>query len=142
MKKHLFFMLFVFAFFGCSSDDIDNNNNLPNVNVNETIFLNNPEFINLQVPGGWAYAQGGIRGIIIYHASTNLYLAFERSAPHLSPQDCSIMTVRSNIKMICGCDDSEFSIIDGSPLTDGIKYAARQYRVSIVGNNTLSITNF
>jgi hypothetical protein len=135
-------MLFVFAFFGCSSDDIDNNNNLPNVNVNETIFLNNPEFINLQVPGGWAYAQGGIRGIIIYHASTNLYLAFERSAPHLSPQDCSIMTVRSNIKMICGCDDSEFSIIDGSPLTDGIKYAARQYRVSIVGNNTLSITNF
>jgi len=142
MKKLLFSIGIIILFFSCSSEDSDNNTNLPNVNVNETIFLNNPEFIDLNVVGGWAYAQGGITGIVIYHSSSNIYVAFERSAPHLSPQPCSIMDVRNSIKMICSCDESEFSILDGSPQTDGIKYAARQYKVTILGNNTLHITNF
>lgn len=142
MKNYLFFIVFIGLFLSCDSDDIDDNTLLPNVNVNETIFLNNPEFTNLQVPGGWAYAQGGIGGIIIYRVSTNNYLAFERSAPHFTPQACSVMTVRNSIKMVCSCDNSEFSILDGSPLTEGVKYAARNYRVAIVGNNTLNITNF
>lgn len=142
MKKQLLFFLVITLLFACNSDDIDNNPNLPNVAVNETVFLNNPEFINLQVVGGWSYAQGGISGMVIYHASTNFYVAFERSAPHLTPQACSRMTVESGIIMKCSCDASEFSILDGSPLTDGIKYAARQYRVSLGSGNTLIISNF
>ncbi|MEN8124909.1 MAG: hypothetical protein ABFR32_07220 [Bacteroidota bacterium] len=141
MKKLIFIILFL-SLFSCSSNDFDDQSLLPNVPVNETVFLNNPEYINLQVVGGWAYAQGGISGIIIYHMSTNNYIAFERSAPHFTPQACSKMVVKNSMIMVCSCDDSEFNIINGAPLTDGVKFAARQYRAVLVGNNTLQITNF
>ena len=141
MNKLVFTILFL-SLFSCNSNDIDDQSLLPNFPVNETIFLNNPEYINLQVVGGWAYAQGGISGIIIYHMSTNSYIAFERSAPHYTPQACSKMVVENSMIMVCPCDDSEFNILNGAPLTDGVKYAARQYRVVMVGNNTLQITNF
>ncbi|MCM2302175.1 MAG: hypothetical protein NDI80_06100, partial [Flavobacteriaceae bacterium] len=67
-------LLFIFLWFlSCESDD--QNNLLPYVIVNETINLTNPEFINLQVPGGWAYANGGIKGIIIYNVNGSSYKA-------------------------------------------------------------------
>jgi nitrite reductase/ring-hydroxylating ferredoxin subunit len=141
MKKIAFLLIF-FLTFSCSNNNIDPNNILPNVPVNETIFLNNPQYINLQVVGGWAVAPGGIKGILIYHSGINNYVAFERACPHLAPQNCSQMHVESSIKMVCPCDDSEFSILNGSPLTEGVKFPARQYRVVLVGPNTLNITNF
>ncbi len=140
MKKLIFTILFL-GLFSCSSDDIDDQSLLPNFPVNEVVFLNNPEYINLQVVGGWSYTQGGISGIIIYHMNTNNYIAFERSAPHFTPQTCSKMVVKNGMTMVCPCDNSEFNILNGAPMTDGVKYAARQYRVVVVGN-TLQITNF
>lgn len=142
MQKKLFLLLLILSIFSCKTDDIDDYDILPKISVNETIFLNNPEFIDLQVVGGWAYAQGGISGIIIYHSGINNYIAFERSAPHLSPKSCSKMTVKNSIIMFCSCDNSEFNILNGAPLTDGVKYSARQYRVASVGSNALQITNY
>ena len=142
MKYFRAILLLVFLIFSCDTEGDDENNLLPVVTVDETIFLNNPEYINLQVVGGWAYSQGGISGIILYHYSTNSYVAFERSAPHLSPQLCSKMTVKNGIIMFCSCDNSEFNILNGAPLSEGVNYQARQYRVSILSSNTLRITNF
>ena len=134
----IFILLFTFS---CSDSNDNPNTILPNFPVNETIFLNNPEFINLQIVGGWAYAQGGISGLLIYHYSINGYIAFDRAAPHLTPQNCSRMTVENSIKMFCSCDDSEFNILNGAPLTDGVNYPAKEYRVTVSGN-TLHITNY
>ncbi len=136
------FLFVLFLAYSCSNDNGNLNNILPNIPVNETIFLNNPQFINLQVVGGWAYSQGGIKGILIYHSSINNYVAFDRACPHLTPQSCSQMNVENSIVMVCSCDGSEFSILDGSPLSDGVRYPAKQYRVSLIGPETLSITNF
>ena len=140
MKK-AFFLLFLWAFFACGDNSIDNQGILPNVPVNETVYLNLPENTDLLVPGGWVYHKGGISGLIIYHVSQNNYLAYERAAPHLEPQACSRMFVENGTYMVCPCDESKFSILNGGPLTDGIKYAARQYRV-IVNGNSLIITNY
>ncbi len=140
--KNSAIIIILFFLFSCSDNDNDQNTILPNVPVNKMIFLNNPEYIDLQIVGGWAYTQGGISGIIIYHSGINNYVAFERSAPHLTPEACSRMVVRNSIIMHCSCDDSEFQIIDGAPMTDGINYPAKQYRVEVLGNNTLRITNF
>lgn len=143
MKKYLFLATLLMLICSCNSDNIDDNDILPKISVNETIFLNNPEFINLQVVGGHAIiTQGGISGIIVYHSGINNYIAFERSAPHLSPETCSIMDVKNSIVMFCSCDNSEFNLLNGAPLTDGINYSARQYRAELVGNNTLQITNY
>ena len=141
MKKLLAFLI-VFTFLSCNDDGNDFRDLLPEVPVNKTIFFNNPEFIDLQVVGGWAYSTGGISGIIIYHYGIDTFIAFERSAPHLSPQACSKMSVKNNLTMECPCDDSVFNILNGAPLTDGVNYTARQYRVLNTGPNTLQITNF
>ena len=141
MKKLLILILFPLLF-ACSDNSDEVNRFLPDVPVNKTIFLTNPEFINLQVVGGWAYTQGGISGIIIYHAGINNYLAFERSAPHRTPEPCSVMTVKNSLTMVCSCDDTVFNLLNGAPMTDGIIYPAKQYRVLITGPNTLQITNF
>ncbi|MCF6297623.1 MAG: hypothetical protein L3J08_06520 [Flavobacteriaceae bacterium] len=141
MKNTIFFILLTLFLTSCSSTGVDDNSLLPNIPVNEEIFLNNPQFINLQVVGGWAYTQGGISGIIIYHSGIDTYTAWERSAPHHTPQACSKMTVKNSIVMFCSCDESEFNILNGAPLTDGVKYPARQYRTVLVGH-TLQITNF
>lgn len=141
VKKILFLIAFLFLV-SCSDDSDDANQFLPNVPVNQTIFLNNPEFIDLQVVGGWAYAQGGISGIIIYHSGIDSFLAYERSAPHLSPVSCSRMNVENSLFMVCPCDDAEFNLLNGAPLTEGVNFPAKQYRVLVTGPNTLQITNF
>ena len=141
MKKLLILILFPLLV-ACSDNSDEVNRFVPDVPVNKTIFLTNPEFINLQVVGGWAYTQGGISGIIIYHAGINNYLAFERSAPHRTPEPCSVMTVKNSLTMVCSCDDTVFNLLNGAPMTDGIIYPAKQYRVLITGPNTLQITNF
>ena len=134
--------MLVLPFFSCNDNSNEFNTILPVVPVNKTVFLNNPEFIDLQVVGGWAYTTGGISGIIIYHSGINTYLAYERSAPHLTPQACSQMVVKNSLTMECACDDSVFNILNGAPMTDGVNYAAKQYRVLNTGPNTLQITNF
>ncbi len=141
MKKFLILLL-TLAFFSCNDNSDEFNRILPDVPVNKTIFLNNPEFINLQVVGGWAYSSGGISGIIIYHSGINNYLAYERSAPHLAPQACSQMLVKNSLTLECPCDDSVFNILNGGPMTDGVNYPVKQYRVLTTGPNTLQITNF
>lgn len=142
MKRGFLFGILLLLLYSCNSEGIDDNKILPNIPVNETLFLNNPEYIDLQVVGGWAYTQGGISGIIVYHSGINTYVAFERSAPHLTPKACSRMEVKNSIIMLCNCDKSEFSILNGSPLTDGVSYPARQYRADLIGSNTLQITNY
>ena len=126
----------------CNDNSDEFNTILPEVPVNKTIFLNNPEFIDLQVVGGWSYSTGGISGIIIYHSGINTYIAYERSAPHLTPQGCSQMVVKNSLTMECACDESVFNILNGAPMTDGVNYPAKQYRVLNTGPNTLQITNF
>ena len=141
VKKVLIFLLFSLVL-SCNDNSDELNKFLPNVQVNKTIYLNNPEFINLQVVGGWAYTNDGISGIIIYHAGINNYLAYERSAPHRTPEPCSQMTVKNSITMVCSCDNAVFNLLNGSPMTDGVNYPAKQYRVLNTGPNTLLITNF
>ncbi|MGB5244764.1 MAG: hypothetical protein WBN28_14450 [Lutimonas sp.] len=142
ITRKVFFGFLFLMMVACSDSNDDPNQILPNIPVNETVFLNNPEYINLQVVGGWAYTNGGISGIVVYRSGINNFVAFERSAPHLEPQACSVMVVRNSIIMQCSCDKSEFSILDGGPLTDGINVAARQYRTELQGGNVLRITNY
>ncbi|MDH3381234.1 MAG: hypothetical protein OEL54_00910 [Flavobacteriaceae bacterium] len=140
MNKLIPFLFIFFWFSSCESDD--QNNLLPYVIVNETINLTNPEFINLQVPGGWAYANGGIKGIIIYNLNGSSYKAYERSCPQILPSPCSRMTVEQSFKLKCPCDQSEFNILNGTPITPNINYIVREYKVTVINTNTLKISNF
>ena len=139
MKKILFF-LFIIPFISCEENDPQDI--LPEVKVNITISLNLPQYLELQTPSGWAYTNGGIKGIIIQNIGIGSppYKAFERACPNY---DCSApMTFDGSLRMTCSCDKSEYSIIDGSPQTTGNLHFAREYRVNVVSSSTLNITNF
>lgn len=141
MKKLLVLFL-ALTLYNCV-DNKKNDDILPYVQVNETIDLNLPEFINLNVPGGTAYASGGLKGLIIYNINGTQFKAFERAAPHLPiSSSCSQMVVQNGIKMVCPCDDSEFNILNGQPLTDGVDKFAREYLVTNLNGTVLRITNF
>ncbi|MGB0881288.1 MAG: hypothetical protein ACPGTO_12090, partial [Polaribacter sp.] len=123
MKKVFFTFIAILIFSNCTTDS-QNNDVLPYVQINQSVDLSLPEFVNLNVPGGWAYGNGGIKGIIIYNINGTQFKAFERAAPHLQPSSCSQMVVENTIIMKCPCDDSEFQIINGAPRTKGITHSA------------------
>ena len=141
MRTFIFALFTLFTLSSCTNNN-ENNDILPNIPVNETINLSLPSYDNLLVPGGWAYASGGINGIIVYNINGDQFKAYERSAPHLPSSNCSQMVVENNIRMKCLCDDSEFNILNGAPLTEGISYFAREYLVTNLNGTILQITNF
>ena len=132
--------LFLFAFiliFACESSDDYSRCDIIN---NETINLANPQFIDLQVPGGWAYSNGGPKGLVIYNFN-NSYKAFSRECP--TDKTCSgKMSIINDFKLVCPCDDSEYSILDGSRQTPGITESVCEFRITPLGNTILNITNF
>ncbi len=132
--KNIFIAILFLAFASCSDDNIDSNRFLPNVSVNESINLNLPQYANLHIPGGFAYAEGGIRGLVIYYSGTG-YVAFDRACPHIELQSCSTMDVDdSGLFMVCPCDGERFQIINGAPENSNIRYAARAYTVTVNGD--------
>lgn len=138
MKKIIGIVLFT-TLFACNSSD-DGNTLLPNVPVNVTLNLNLPAYQDLLINNGSAFVPGhGIKGIIVFRLSETNILAWDAACPHISPSQCSTMVINGVI-MVCGCDDTEFSILDGSPLS-GTQFSARQYRAVKTGNS-ITITNF
>lgn len=139
MKKIVFLITLVLSL-GCTDNAI-NNDCFPFITVNETINLDLPQFIDLQVPGGWAYTSGGLQGLIIYNNGTQ-FKAFDRSCPGQTISSCSQMIVDPNLRIVCPCDDSEYNILNGAPLTDGSTCFANEYLVNTINGSVLRITNF
>lgn len=139
MRK-LFLLLVLVVFYSCEKNDT--NDILPDVFVDETINLNLPQYIDLQTPSGWAYTNGGIKGIILQNTGIGNppFKAFDRACPN---NDCATpMTFDGSLKLKCSCDNSEYSIIDGSPQTAGNIHFAREYRVNVINGSTLNIRNY
>ena len=125
----------------CGMNDDDNNSILPNTPVNFTLNLNLPLYQDLQFDSTSAFvANQGIKGIIVYRFSENSILAWDAACPHLAPSACAAMSL-IGVKVVCPCDDSEFSILNGSPLSE-TPFPMKQYRATYNSNNTITITNF
>ncbi len=139
MRK-LLLLFFIISIFSCEKNET--NDILPDVPVNITINIDLPQFLNLQTPTGYAETSGGIKGILVLNTGIGNppFKAFDKACPN---NDCtSAMVFDGSLKMKCSCDDSEYSILDGSPQTSGNSHFAREYRVSQINPSTLNITNF
>jgi len=139
MRK-LFLLLITISFFSCEQNET--NDILPNVTVNITLNLNLPQYQNLLTPTGWVETNGGIKGILVQNTGIGNppYKAFDRACPN---NNCiTPMIFDGSLKMKCPCDNSEYSIIDGSPQTAGNSNFAREYRVNVLNSSTINITNF
>ena len=139
--KRLLLVIIVTIVISCQTSD-DGNPILPNVPVNETVFLNNPSSLPLQSPGGSIAINGGISGIFVYNLNNNQYFAYDRACPHLTLQQCSTpMVINDGLNMECNCDGTKFALALGGAPQSGTQYSAREYKV-VKNGDTLLITNF
>lgn len=119
------------------------NDILPNIPFDITIDLNLPSYNELTGVGGWAYLNGGSRGIIIYRRAIDEFIAFDRHSPAdlagtcflpLFPDATNFLVLKDT------CNNATFSLYDGSPMTNS-EYGLRQYATQYNGNNLLRIYN-
>ncbi|MEN8137927.1 MAG: hypothetical protein ABFR62_05805 [Bacteroidota bacterium] len=137
MLRRIFFIAIIALIYSCKSDSVY----LPDIAVDEYVYINNPSNIKLQSPGGWAYHKGGIKGLIIYRTSSEKFKAYDRACPHISPNTCSILNVEDDIIAKCECDEKTFLLVTGEPI-DGASHGLKEYRAYYdPSNETVHIVN-
>jgi Rieske Fe-S protein len=145
-----FFMLMVICvvIISCAKTQAPQNNatvnQANNTPVNVTVLISSHP--NLNGTGGVdTISNAGIKGILIYRASTTQFYAYERSCTYDGTTVTNAKVSATNGSFTCKDNvcGSIFTIADGSggvshgPAT----YPLKQYTVAFDGTNTLHITN-
>ena len=144
-KKFFILSLFLYGItIGCKKESPSaTNTGVPNVAVNFSIDLSNPQYTNLEIVGGWMNVTGGYDGIVIYHQTTDNFLAFDRGCTY----DCAsntkaILNVQvTGFSAVCPVCGSKFSIVSGNALSGPATLPLKQYQASFDGANTLTVSN-
>jgi hypothetical protein len=136
--KFLFILPMIFFFTDCKKE----HQYVPNVYVNLTVYVNDPQNIVLTTTGGWKYFPGGNKGVIVYRKGINEFVAFERTCPYLPDEAASIVEVdtTNNIVMKDVSCSSQFLLSDGSPISGPAVIPLRQFHCVFDGT-TLRVTN-
>jgi nitrite reductase/ring-hydroxylating ferredoxin subunit len=125
----LFFFLLIFS---CRKR---NNTVIPYIPVNIYIYTSDPRFNALNTPGGWAYLNGGSRGIIVYRRSNEEFVAYDRHCTYNVDDPCGQVKVgATQITAIDSCCMSEFVLTDGSVIKNPATAPLQAYQVRYNGN--------
>jgi len=140
MKVQFIFLLLVGLLFSCKKN---NSNPVPNIPFDITININLPSYSNLIGVSGWAYVNGGSKGIIVYRRGIDEFIAFDRHSPADVNGDCATPLypdADNYLQLNDDCNSATFSLYDGSPIS-GSDYGLRQYQTAWNGNESLRIFN-
>jgi|TARA_R110000737_G_scaffold353495_1_gene406163 hypothetical protein len=116
---------------------------VPNIATDITIDINLPSYIALTGVSGWAYVNGGSRGIIVFRRSPDEFIAFDRHSPAdpngtcerpLTPDTDNFLT------LVDSCNNATFSLYDGSPQSNS-EFGLRAFQTSFNGSSALRIFN-
>lgn len=139
MRKFTAILLIITAF-SCGKND--NPDNAPIVPVDVYINMSLPQYQSLNVPGGWAYANGGVKGILVYRRDQTEFVAYDRNCTYQGQNSCGAVEVdSSNILADCNCDGSVYNIYDGSVTQGPATLPLRAYNTYFDGNFTLRVYN-
>jgi len=136
MRKSVFIILMLINILACSKDAQDNAVNIPYIEVNERIDINDPLYQNLNNIQGWAYLDGaGSRGIILYRASTDEVHAYERQCTYDPTTVCSTTDVNPFVLQINDndCCGSIFNLSNGAVFQGPAIVPLKQYSASLEG---------
>lgn len=109
-------------------------NPIPETNVDVYIYTSNPSFLSLTAVGGWAYVNGGVRGLLVYRKSNTEFMAYDRNCTYNPSDVCSTVIVKDDIYAIDTCCHSEFLLPDGSVLKAPASLPLKAYRNTFDGN--------
>jgi len=137
MKIAFYILIILFILSTCNTKD----NYIQDVYVNINIDLNLPEYSNLQVSGNSIFIEGGIEGIIIYHAVGSDYKVYDRNCSYEPSLSCSkIESIDAGIAY-CGCCPSAFLLSNSANvLNSPALLPLKAYNWSL-DNNILRIFN-
>lgn len=116
---------------------------VPNIPFDFTINLTLPSYSALNGVSGWAYVNGGSKGIIVYRRGVDEFIAFDRHSPADIKGECATPLTPDEdnfLELNDVCNDAVFSLYDGSPIS-GSEYGLRQYQTMWNGNESLRIFN-
>lgn len=108
----------------------DNTSEVPLVQVDFTINVNEPAFFDLASPTGWLYSTGGSRGIIIYRNSQDEFTALDRHGTYDIQAGCAVIVADDGVILDDPCSDSQWLIVDGSVVTGPANQPLKQYRTT------------
>lgn len=141
MKVQFILLLILgLAFTGCKKNKI---HPVPNIPFDITINMTLPSYSSLIGVSGWAYVNGGSRGVIVYRRGINDFIAFDRHSPADPNGTCSEPLYPDDdnyLQLIDSCNSATFSLYDGSPIS-GSEFGLRAYQAIWDGNQTLRIFN-
>lgn len=121
----------------------NNNHPVPNIPFDVTVNITLPSYSDLLGVSGWAYVNGGSKGIIVYRRGIDDFIAFDRHSPADPEGNCATPLTPDDdnfLLLLDECNDASFSLYDGAPVT-GSEFGLRQYQVSWNGSETLRIFN-
>lgn len=140
--KIRFFILFGLILIGLSCNK-DKRHPVPSIAFDIEVDLSLPSYQNLNGAGGWAYVNGGIKGIVVYRQSQEVFVAWERMSPEDPESKCESGVVSDStnfLQLKDPCSSAVFSMYDGSPISNS-KWGLRKYQAEWNGSNLLRIYN-
>jgi len=135
--KSTLYLLLILVLFGCAKD---NTNQVPYAPVNIQVNINNPQYIDLNHPGGWVYMSGGVKGLILFRKDESTINAFDRLSPYPSENGCTVKVDSSEVFALDTCTSSKWLLFDGSPNSGPAKRGLIQYSTTLNGS-ILTISN-
>lgn len=115
---------------------------VPSIPFDISININLPTYSALTGVGGYAYVDGGSKGIVVYRMNTYEFVAFDRHSP-ANDGECAkpLENDEENFLILRdSCSGATFSLIDGSPVS-GSDFGLRKYITVFDGNTNLRIYN-
>lgn len=139
MEKVICVVLLIVSFISCKKED---DNDIPNVLVDFTIYVTDPQFSALNAVGGWVYVSGGVKGIVIYRHTLDEFFAMERNCPY-QPANGTVVSVDSTGIFLkdasCG---SKFYMTDGGSVASGpATRPLKRYNASYDGSSAVHVYN-
>ncbi|MNK28067.1 hypothetical protein D3C87_464360 [compost metagenome] len=133
-------MIFLLAGVSCRKNRV---HPVPSIAFEIQVDMNLPTYQELTNVGGWAYVNGGLKGIIIYRQSVDVFVAWERMSPEDPEMKCESGLVPDStnfLRLNDPCSNAVFSMYDGSPIANS-DWGLRQYRTEWGGSNLLRVYN-
>lgn len=142
-----FFLLLLLLLFVQTACEKNKNDVIPDVYINFYLDLEDPEFLDLRFitnslivtsatnnigPNSAGFSGNGI---IVYHSTTDTYLAFDRTCPHDYVNGGeAIKVVVDFVSAVCPVCETNYALSSGGePVSGPGKYYLKNYRTSFDG---------
>lgn len=139
-----------FHILGCENNDQGAGYTLiPERYISREINIKQPEYSDLNHPGGFVYLNEGYRGVVVIYTNNYEYKAFERACPFKPDKSCATIAMHpSRLYLACGeyvdsqwqkCIATRYNL-DGSVLQGPSDQPLKSYNITKNGS-VLRITN-